>query len=65
VPLLSWAAAFNRPESAKALLEFGADPEMQDGYGWTPMMHARGVDHDVNLTEALIQEAIRKSKART
>jgi ankyrin repeat protein len=58
LPLLSWAAVSNRPEAAKVLLEFGADPGLKDPYGWTPMMHTHGIDHDVNSTEAFIQDAI-------
>ena len=57
IPLLSWAAIGNRLEAAKALLEGGANPQLKDQYGWTPLMHSQGVDHDVNPTEKLIRAA--------
>ncbi len=60
VPLLSWAAISNRPAVARVLLDAGANPELKDMYGWTPVKHARGIDHDVNLTERLIQAAAEK-----
>ncbi|MCU1329062.1 MAG: Ankyrin [Bryobacterales bacterium] len=64
VPLLSAAALANRAESTKVLLEAGANPELKDQYGWTPLMHAtKGVDHDVNQTEALIRAAIARGSS--
>jgi ankyrin repeat protein len=61
VPLLSLAALANRPEVAKVLISFGADPNRKDKFGWTPIRHARSIEHDVPVVEPLIQEALKKS----
>jgi len=58
IPLLSWAAASNRAGVTKVLLQAGADPEAKDKYQWTPVQHARGVDHDRPAVEALLRPAI-------
>lgn len=65
IPMLSWAAISNRPEVAKVLIEAGADPTLRDHYGWTPLQHSHGVDHDVNQTESLIEAAIYQTTAKT
>jgi hypothetical protein len=57
VPLLSRAVIANRPEAAKILIEAGADPDAVDRYGWTPLQHVQGVEHDVDQMSALIREA--------
>ena len=62
VPLLSWAAIANRAGSAKVLLAAGADPELKDKYQWTPLQHARAIEHDKALVEPLIQTAIAAKK---
>jgi hypothetical protein len=62
LPLLSWAAASNRPVAARVLLEAGADPEMKDKFQWTPLQHARAIEHDVPGVESLIQSAIAARK---
>lgn len=37
------AAGYSRPEAAKALIEFGADPEVEDDKGRTPLDLAREI----------------------
>jgi len=63
IPLLSWAAIGNRMDAAKVLLDGGANPSLKDQYGWTPLMHSKGVDHDVNRTEKLIRNAVETLQA--
>ncbi len=58
LPLLSWAAAYNRVNVARVLLQAGADPELKDKYGWTPLQHARAIEHDKPAVEAMIQAAV-------
>ena len=60
VPLLSMAAAQNRPAVAKLLLASGADPNRKDKYGWTPLRHARAIEHDAPVVEGLIEAALKK-----
>jgi ankyrin repeat protein len=57
VPLLTRAVIANRSELAKILIEAGADPDVVDQYGWTPLQHVQGVEHDVDLTSSLIRSA--------
>jgi ankyrin repeat protein len=63
VPLLSMAAAANRPAVAKVLLAAGADPNRKDKFGWTPLRHARAIEHDTPQVETLIQAALKKAGA--
>jgi ankyrin repeat protein len=62
IPLLSWAAVSNRAAVVKVLLQAGADPEAKDKYQWTPVQHARGVDHDRPAVETLLRPAIEAKK---
>jgi len=60
VPMLSLAAIANRPTVAKVLIDAGADLNFKDKFGWTPMRHARSIEHDVPMVEPLIQAALDK-----
>lgn len=40
VSVLAYACMRGDAECAKALIEFGANPDVADGNGWTPLMHA-------------------------
>lgn len=55
VPMLSLAAITDRPESAKVLLEAGADAARKDRFDWTAMQHARGMERDTTAMENLLQ----------
>ncbi|BDC52841.1 hypothetical protein F183_A51560 [Bryobacterales bacterium F-183] len=55
IPMLSLAAIVDRPESAKVLLEAGADPSRKDRFEWTPMQHARGMERDTQTIENVLR----------
>lgn len=65
VSLLSRAVIANRPEVAKMLIEAGADPDVVDRYGWTPLQHVQGVEHDVDQMSALIRGASEAKAIKT
>jgi len=45
LPLISYAASKKDAALVDKLLKLGADPELQDQFGWTPLMEAVHVQH--------------------
>lgn len=56
IPLLSMAAITDRPESAKVLIEAGADVLRKDRFEWTAFQHARGMERDTTAMENVLRE---------
>lgn len=52
-PLLNTAVNYNRIETVKDLLKHGADPNIQDEHGLTPLMRAVNYNHIENVKDLL------------